>query len=64
MTHNVGRAESRVRGAAGAALLAAAFSPRGAAKRNTIFGGVGAVLLATALLRYCPLNQLFGRDSG
>ncbi|HEX4926378.1 MAG TPA: DUF2892 domain-containing protein [Burkholderiales bacterium] len=64
MTHNVGGTERRVRGAAGTALLAAAFSPRGAISRSAIVGGIGAVLLATALLRYCPLNQLVGRDSG
>jgi hypothetical protein len=63
MRHNVGRVERRVRGAAGIVLLAAALVIQWPGAWEGLVGAIGAVLLATAIFRYCPVNQLVGRDA-
>lgn len=61
MTRNVGRLEWKVRVAAGIVGLAIAFFIELPALWEGVFGTAGVALLLTGLVRYCPLNQLFGR---
>lgn len=63
MRRNVGRLEWKLRAAAGIVLLAAAFFIEWPDAWEGAGAIVGAVLLATAWLRYCPVNHLLRRDT-
>jgi hypothetical protein len=54
MSCNVGKTDRIIRIILGLAILAAGFY------FQTVVGGVGLILLATAVLGWCPLYRLFG----
>lgn len=58
MKVNVGKTDRIIRGAVGAALIAA-----GVYYHSWVGGIIGAVLVATALLRFCPAYLPFGFSS-
>jgi predicted anti-sigma-YlaC factor YlaD len=58
---NVGRLEWKLRVAGGIVLLAAAFFIEWPQAWEGLIGVIGGALLVTGLVRYCPLNHLFGR---
>jgi hypothetical protein len=63
MTRNIGGAERMLRSAIGVALAAfALFADLQFGWALLVFL-LGIALLVTALLRYCPVNALLGRDS-
>ncbi|MGA7800534.1 MAG: DUF2892 domain-containing protein [Gammaproteobacteria bacterium] len=60
MNCNVGGADRMARLIVGVVLLVAGFVvPMGATWQTVVFV-IGAILLITALARFCPLNRLFG----
>jgi hypothetical protein len=61
MTPNVGRLERKLRVAVGAVLLAAAFFIEWEDWWELLPTVLGVALIATGLLRYCPVNQMAGR---
>jgi hypothetical protein len=63
MTPNVGILERRVRGAVGIFLLAFALLVELPGWWDGVPGVIGAVLLLTAIVRYCPINAMLGRRS-
>lgn len=60
MVLNVGPLERKLRATAGVALLVLAFFIEWPGVSEAVFVVLGLALIATALLRYCPLNQLLG----
>jgi hypothetical protein len=63
MRRNVGRLEWKLRAVAGIVLMAAALFIEWPGAWEGLGGAMGALLLATAIFRYCPVNQLLGRRS-
>jgi uncharacterized membrane protein HdeD (DUF308 family) len=64
MTRNVGFTEWKVRVAAGAVLIVLSVFMHWHPAVDVLLLVVGIVLLATGVLRYCPVNQLLGRGTG
>jgi hypothetical protein len=60
MTRNVGRLEWKLRAAAGIVLLAIALFIELPEAWEALPGVLGAIVLLTAIARYCPVNQLLG----
>ncbi len=63
MRTNIGGLERKVRGAAGLLLLAAAFFIELRGSWEGLVGAAGAILLATAVVRYCPIKHLVARGA-
>jgi uncharacterized membrane protein len=61
MRANVCGPERRVRGIVGVLLIIVGFIV--AQTAGWIIGIIGLVLLLTAMLSYCPINAIFGRNS-
>jgi hypothetical protein len=62
MRRNVGSLEWKLRAAAGIVLIAAAFFIEWPDAWEGVVGLLGAALLLTAWVRYCPINRLLGRE--
>jgi uncharacterized protein (DUF58 family) len=63
MTRNVGGADRTLRWIIGIALLALALLGDMSTGWSFVAFIIGVAGLATALLRYCPINAVFARDS-
>ena len=61
MRHNVGRMEQYIRLAAAVAAAVAMVRTRG--RQRGMLGALAASGVATALMRYCPINEALGRTS-
>ncbi len=63
MKANVGGIDRILRGLMGVVLLSAGFLAGLASPWNYVAMGVGAVMLVTALFRFCPLYPILGISS-
>lgn len=63
MTRNVGGADRTLRWIVAVVALALAFFVELPPGWNVVAFVIGAVALTTALLRYCPINTVLGRNS-
>lgn len=63
---NIGKSDKIIRLVAGLALLVASFAVLGGADTTLgiVVGIVGVVLLATAIINFCPIYKLLGLNTG